>query len=147
MNLVHAISEGVGQWVVLAALGLALVLAVLFWRTTGVVALAPALAVAIVGVVLLAVSRWMARRTPVGVDEANRWRAFRNYLLRIKEYGTVAAAQRILDRYFAYAVALDVDELLLAQAEEMGGRVPVWTTSSGSARSCQTSAAARCRRT
>jgi hypothetical protein len=113
----------------LAALALAVVLALFLWRDAGWVAIWPALAVALVGAALMGVSRWMARRTDVGVEEANRWRAFRTYLLHLKQYGTLDQAQRILDRYFAYAVALDVEEVVLAQAEALGGHVPVWSYS------------------
>lgn len=114
-------------WLVLA---LALLLSLFSCASTvdaGAAAFAPALALAVVGVALLFVSRWMARRTDKGVEEASRWRAFRTYLQNLKRYGDLAAAQEMLDRYFAYAVALDVEETVLEQAAELGGHIPPWT--------------------
>lgn len=58
--------------------------------------------------------------------EAKRWLGFKAYLQDIQQYGDLAEAQEILDRYFDYAVALDVDERLLQQIKSMGGVVPVW---------------------
>jgi len=72
-------------------------------------------------------SRWMPQRNPAGAAEAAKWRAFRRYLLNLKEYGNQAEAQEILDRHFAYAVALDVDEVVLRDAEGLGAQLPVWT--------------------
>jgi hypothetical protein len=73
------------------------------------------------------ISRWMPQRSEAGVDEAARWRAFQRYLQGLKSYGNLAEAQKILDDYFAYAVALDVEETVLAQAESLGGQMPIWT--------------------
>jgi hypothetical protein len=47
-------------------------------------------------------------------------------LTEIKKYGDQGAAQEIIDRYFGYAVALGVEEVVLAQAAEMGSVPPVW---------------------
>jgi hypothetical protein len=58
--------------------------------------------------------------------ESKRWLGFKAYLQDIQEYGGLAEAQEILDRYFDYAVALDVDERLVQQVKVMGGVVPVW---------------------
>jgi len=117
----------IGQWLVLggivATVGAWFVLA----SNLGIIALAPALALILVGLALMLVSRWMPQRTEVGVEEAARWRAFRHYLRNLKDYGDLAAAQKVLDDYFAYAVALDVEEVTLEQSEELGGVMPVWT--------------------
>src|SRR5690606_19755488 len=57
----------------------------------------------------------------------SRWRAFEEYLRQMDRYGDQEAAQQILDRYFAYAVALDVEDVVLEQAAQMGNRMPGWT--------------------
>ncbi|MCC6456594.1 MAG: DUF2207 domain-containing protein [Caldilineaceae bacterium] len=62
----------------------------------------------------------------MGAQEADRWRRFKTYLLDIKKFGDLAAAQEIIDRYFGYAVALGVENVVLAQAAEMGGLRPIW---------------------
>jgi uncharacterized membrane protein YgcG len=58
--------------------------------------------------------------------EAQKWQGFKLYLSEIQQFGSLAEAQEILDSYFAYAVALGVDERLLAQIEALGGKMPVW---------------------
>lgn len=116
-----------GQWLVILGFVVALVLGFWYSSMIGWVALLPALGLLLTGAVLIWVSRWMPRRTNAGVEEAQRWRAFRTYLQNLKEYAGVDDAQRILDRYFAYAVALDVEKVVLRQAEELGGRLPPWT--------------------
>ncbi len=116
-----------GQWLVILALGVAILLGIWYAGTIGWLAVLPAVALVLTGIALIVVSRWMPRRTNAGVEEAQRWRAFRTYLRNLKAYGTVADAQRILDRYFAYAVAFDVEEVVLKQTEELGGHLPPWS--------------------
>jgi uncharacterized membrane protein YgcG len=114
-----------GQLVVIAAGALGLV-GLCGITSFGWPACAPPVGLATVGLLLIAVSRWMPRRTVLGIEEAARWRAFRRYLKNLKSYGDVDAAQAALDRYFPYAVALDVDEIVLKQAEKMDARIPIW---------------------
>lgn len=92
----------------------------------GWAACAPPVGLMLVGLMLMGVSRWMPQRTTLGIEEAARWRAFRRYLKSLKRFDDTEAAQAVLDRYFPYAVALDVEEVVLRQAEELGAQVPVW---------------------
>jgi hypothetical protein len=94
--------------------------------TVGWAACAPPVGLAVVGTMLMGVSRWMPQRTTLGIEEAARWRAFRRYLKNLKQFGDLEAAQTALDRYFPYAVALDVDEIVLREAERMDAYVPIW---------------------
>ncbi len=114
-----------GQRVVIAAglLGLA---GLCGMTAVGWAACAPPIGLAVVGLMLMGVSRWMPQRTTLGIEEAARWRAFRRYLKNLKRFGDREAAQAVLDRYFPYAVALDVDEVVLRQAERMDAQMPVW---------------------
>lgn len=116
-----------GQWLTLGAMAAGLVLLCLLGGELGPVALAPAGALALVGLVLVLASRWMARRSAAGAEEAARWRAFRRYLLDLKQFGTLGEAQAILDQHFAYAVALGVAPVLLREAERAGAALPRWT--------------------
>jgi len=116
-----------GQWTVILALGVAILLGIWYAGSIGWLATLPALALGFTGILLIVASRWMPRRTNAGVEEAQRWRAFRTYLRNLKDYGTVEDAQRILDRYFAYAVAFDVEEVVLQQTEALGGHLPPWS--------------------
>lgn len=116
-----------GQWVVLAGVA-ALVLSVLgFGGEVGAAVALPPAALIVVGLALTLVSRWMVQKSAVGAEEAARWLAFKRYLLDLKRYATLGEAQAILDGSFAFAIALDVEEVVLAQAEEMGAVVPAWT--------------------
>lgn len=116
-----------GQWMVLGGFVVSAAALCKLGSEVGGVAITPVLAFMLIGGLLIVLSRWMPQRTTVGAEEAERWLAFRRYLKNLKWYGDLAEAQRILDRHFAYAVALDVEEVVMAQAEEMGGRMPVWT--------------------
>jgi hypothetical protein len=89
-------------------------------------ACAPPVGLAVVGLMLMGISRWMPQRTTLGIEEAARWRAFRRYLKNLKQFGDLESAQAVLDLYFPYAVALDVEEVVLRQAEDIGARVPIW---------------------
>jgi uncharacterized membrane protein YgcG len=114
-----------GQRVIIAAVLLGVVglcgMAAVGWAVC-----APPFGLALVGLMLMGVSRWMPQRTTLGIEEAARWRAFRRYLKNLKQFGDLEAAQAVLDRYFPYAVALDVDEIVLREAEKMDAYVPIW---------------------
>lgn len=116
-----------GQWLVLLSIAGGVLLAWRYAGDFGWLAVAPALAAVVTGFALVFASRWMPRRTTAGVEETQRWLAFRTYLKNLQQYGNVEQAQRILDRYFAYAVALDVEEVVLQQATELGGALPEWS--------------------
>ncbi|MFQ5420612.1 MAG: DUF2207 domain-containing protein, partial [Anaerolineae bacterium] len=62
----------------------------------------------------------------LGKKEAQKWLGFKAYLQEISRFGTMPEAQEIMERYFAYALALGVDEALLAQAQKMGIKLPRW---------------------
>lgn len=116
-----------GQWFILLGVLGGIILALRYWGEFGWLAVAPALSAVAAGFALVFASQWMPRRTTAGVEEAQKWRAFRTYLQNLKSYGNVEQAQRILDRYFAYAVALDVEEVVLQQAADLGGKLPDWS--------------------
>ena len=118
--------RGLGVGIVLLG-SLALFFGCLAASTFGVIALSPGFALALVGLVWIVASRWMPRRRPEGALEAAKWRAFRRYLLNLEDYGNQAEAQEILDRYFAYAVALDAQEIVLRDAERLEAHMPAWT--------------------
>ena len=116
-----------GQWLILLGIIGGVILALRYFGEFGWLPVAPAVATVVAGFALVFASQWMPRRTTAGVEEAQKWLAFRTYLKNLQQYGTVDSAQRILDRYFAYAVALDVEEVVLQQATELGGALPDWS--------------------
>lgn len=67
-----------------------------------------------------------SRHTDAGKAEAERWQRFRTYLLDIRQYGDHGAAQAIMERYFAYAVALGVADQVLKQAGALNTPPPSW---------------------
>jgi hypothetical protein len=96
----------------------------------------------IIGFILLIFLRRKARGsrkslTRLGEEEVKKWNGFKAYLQDIQKYGDLAEAQEILDRHFAYAIALGVEESLLNQVGYWGGYAPAWagdsTLSDGSA--------------
>ncbi|WP_420642215.1 DUF2207 family protein [Candidatus Leptofilum sp.] len=76
--------------------------------------------------VSIRLSRKTRPLTEQAKKEAQKWQGFKLYLSEIQQFGNLAEAQEILDNYFAYAVALGVDERLLAQIEALGGKMPSW---------------------
>jgi uncharacterized membrane protein YgcG len=114
-----------GQVVVIAG-GVLGVVSLCGMTALGWPACAPPIGLAVVGLTLMGISRWMPQRTTLGIEEAARWRAFRRYLKNLKQFGDLESAQAVLDLYFPYAVALDVEEVVLRQAENIGARVPIW---------------------
>ena len=61
-------------------------------------------------------------------QEADQWRRFRTYLSDIKRYGDQGEAQAILDRYFGYAIAFGIVDMVLAQVAATNVRPPVWAS-------------------
>ena len=64
--------------------------------------------------------------TDLGEVERAKWIKFKNYLADLRKYGDHGAARKIMERYFAYAVALGVEEIVLAQAVHTVPRRPAW---------------------
>lgn len=116
-----------GQWLILLGIVGGVILGLRYFGEFGWLPVAPAVTTVMAGFALVFTSQWMPRRTTAGVEEAQKWLAFRTYLKNLQQYGTVESAQRMLDRYFAYAVALDVEEVVLQQATDLGGALPDWS--------------------
>lgn len=119
--------KSLGQGLILVGL-VALAIAYVAARATwGDVVLWIPGALVLVGIAFWLVSRWMAQKTTLGAEEASKWEAFKRYLKNLKQYGAVEQAQRILDDYFPYAVALDVEKVVLQQATQLGANAPIWS--------------------
>ncbi len=111
---------------VIAGVGVLACCLLSFMLSAGIVASLPGLALGITGVALIIISRWMPQKSSKGAREAAYWQAFKRFLQNLKQYGNLEEAQTVLDRYFAYAVALDVEEAVLKQAETLGASMPIW---------------------
>jgi len=64
--------------------------------------------------------------TDLGAAERAKWIKFKNYLADLKRYGDLGAARQVMERHFAYAVALGVEKIVLAQVERRTPQRPTW---------------------
>lgn len=118
--------RSIGVLVLLGGLALLCVGISLLGRDVGSLACFPGLAVIGGSVGIFIIARWMPRRTSAGALEAAKWRAFQRFLQDLKKHADLPNAQYMLDRYFAYAVALDVEDVVIRHAAELGARPPLW---------------------
>ena len=81
--------------------------------------LAPAFG--LVGIVGLAMSGIMPRKTQMGAEQAARWRAFARYMADLQRFGNVGEAAQRFGDYLPYAVALGVDQQYTRQFEGVQG--------------------------
>jgi hypothetical protein len=72
--------------------------------------LVPAVALTVIGIALWKLSRVMPAKTPRGVEEAARWRAFRRYLEQIERYEDLTQAKDIFSRYLPYAIVFGIGD-------------------------------------
>ncbi len=118
--------QGIASVILLGGIALMCMGMALLGENAGVVACFPGVAVILGGLGLFITARWMPRRTSAGALEAAKWRAFQRFLQDLKKHGDLPNAQYMLDRYFAYAVALDVEDVVIRQAAELGASRPYW---------------------
>ncbi len=86
----------------------------------------PAIGIGLVSVALLVAARFMPRKTPVGAEEAAKWRAFRSYLEEIRDHVDLKQAQDLFDRYLPYAIALGLKESWIAEFVRADAPAPPW---------------------
>jgi hypothetical protein len=99
-----------------------------FFVGAGLLGAFPWVALGIVGVALLLVSRAMGQYTRAGATEAARWRAFGRYLAHGQ--GRNGRADD-LARYLPYSVALGADKEWLQRFNAVGAPAPRWYGTSG----------------
>jgi hypothetical protein len=89
-------------------------------------ALLPIIASAIVWLVMLRMSRSMPQKTRHGAESAAKWRAFRDWLKDIRKFEQLDANPDLFDRYFAYAVAFNLEQQWVRDFERAGAPAPRW---------------------
>lgn len=89
-------------------------------------ALAPWLALGIVLIALMWLSRYLPRKTRQGAEAAARWNAFRRYLENIEKYTNVASAEAQFEKYLPYAVAFGLDKTWVEKFAEVNTPAPSW---------------------
>ena len=118
--------QRISQLLIIGGIVAALLSLIIWVGAIGWIAAGPALALVVVGLVLLAVSHALPQRTEAGVLEADLWRAYQRYLRELQATdGKVAAV--VLERHFAYAVALDVVDVVVETAARDNPPPPIWT--------------------
>lgn len=86
----------------------------------------PAFGLGVTGVGMLILSRFMARKTDFGAEEAAAWQAFRSYLRDIDKYSDLEAQKEIWDRYLPYAIAFGIDRGYMRKFEQIDAPAPGW---------------------
>jgi hypothetical protein len=114
--------------IVVSLLGGALLVAVTDWW-----ALEPIIASVIIWLVLLRISRSMPQKTRHGAESAAKWRAFRNWLRDIRKFEQIDANPGLFDKYFAYAVAFNLEKQWVKEFERAGAPAPRWYHRAGDA--------------
>jgi hypothetical protein len=118
-------ARNVGVGILLLVLGAGVVAAQIFLlEGITLFGMIPAVGLAVTGLVRLAFAGSMPRKTDFGSEQAQRWRAFRNYLQQMQQYTNVQAAADKYQQYLPYAVALGVDKELTRQFESVPAAMP-----------------------
>ena len=115
-------------YVGVAGILLAMVINVCLWIWTGhlLTASLPSIALVVVAVGMVLLSRHMPCKTPAGAEAAARWRAFKRYLTDLGKYADVGQYSAIWDRWLPYAIAFGVDKQYVAAFEAVEAPLPAW---------------------
>lgn len=108
----------IALWTGLAMVAAGLLLQFPFSDTIKALFIPVTLAMVAGGVVIMIISRLFRRRSPQGVEEFVRWRAFRRFLLHFSEMQRHEIPSLIIwEHYLVYAVTLGVAKQVLKQLE------------------------------
>ncbi len=83
-------------------------------------------AIGFVGLVMMFVSGMMPTRTAAGMQEAEKWKAFRNYLKNINKYTDIKQATDQFERYIGYAISFGLDKQWINQFSSVLTSMPHW---------------------
>jgi hypothetical protein len=75
----------------------------------------------------------MPQKTRHGAESAARWRAFRDWLRDIRKFEQLDENPGLFDRYFAYAVAFNLEKQWVREFERAGAPAPRWYHRAGGA--------------
>jgi uncharacterized membrane protein YgcG len=118
-------NSGIGCAII--ALGLA---AAFLWFTFGAMyswmIIVPAIGLGATGLVRMFMAGAMPRKTDMGSEQAERWRAFKRYLQQIQTYTNVQEAADRFQKYLPYAVAMGVDREFINQFNSVPAAMPTW---------------------
>ncbi|MEO6457979.1 MAG: hypothetical protein ABIO92_06860, partial [Chloroflexia bacterium] len=86
----------------------------------------PGVALGIVGFVTFGMAGVMPRKTDMGSEQAEKWRAFSRYLQQMQRYTDVQAASNKFQEYLPYAVALGIERDLTRQFNSVPSAMPTY---------------------
>lgn len=87
----------------------------------------PGIALLLTSIVLLITSRHMPTKTVKGAEAAAKWRAFKQYLTNIDEYGDLVAEGNKFGKYLPYAVAFGLERSFIKKFSEVPtAQMPPW---------------------
>lgn len=86
----------------------------------------PPVALALMSIGLIALSRYMPRRTPRGAAEYAKWIAFKSYLQSIEKFKQLDQAQELFEQYLPYAIALGLGKAWMAKFTTQDTPAPHW---------------------
>ncbi len=90
-------------------------------------AICPALALGVTGIVLFITGRYMPAKTPQGAEAAANWLAFKNYLQDIEKYTNLEEATGIFQKYLGYAVAFGLERSWIRKFSSVpAAPIPPW---------------------
>ncbi len=110
-------------------LGFAIIAGLIKWfvfPNTTDFAFIPPVALALVSIGLIVLSRYMPRRTPKGASERARWVAFKGYLQSIEKFQQLDQAQELFYLYLPYAIALGLGKAWMAKFTTQDTPAPHW---------------------
>jgi uncharacterized membrane protein YgcG len=81
----------------------------------------------IVGVVALIAGNYIPAKTRKGAEEAEKWLAFRQYLLNLEKYASIETAAAQFDQYLPYAMAFGIERSWMFKFRGLTNvPVPTW---------------------
>jgi uncharacterized membrane protein YgcG len=86
----------------------------------------PLFGLVVTGFAMIFMSRIMPAKTPLGSQEAAKWKAFRHYLANIKKYTDVTQAADQFEKYIGYAVAFGLDKAWIRTFSDALTSMPNW---------------------
>ncbi|MBI4675773.1 MAG: DUF2207 domain-containing protein [Chloroflexi bacterium] len=97
-----------------------------YWIAFAPLAFLPLLALEILFIALLGLSRVMPQRTAKGATAAAQWNAFRRYLARIEKYTQVQQAKEQFAAYLPYAIAFGLESSWIEKFKQTDAPAPTW---------------------
>ncbi|MBC7243515.1 MAG: DUF2207 domain-containing protein [Anaerolineae bacterium] len=83
-------------------------------------------ALGMLSVALIVVSRFMPARTEKGSEEYARWKAFKRYLENIEKYEKIKEAADLFDKYLPYAIAFGLEKSWIDKFAAVEAPAPPW---------------------